>query len=135
MATILLIGPQDPLLEGLAQSIAGVGHMPQVAHELHDATELASSEAPLVIVIQREIAAANLTVARLPLEPGGALILYRRTGDSLAPLAPVLQRLALADLELPLERHRLLTLILRVDERARLRGHGGRSEPPEQRAT
>jgi hypothetical protein len=42
----------------------------------------------------------------------------------------------MAELTLPLERHRLLALIQRVEERARVTGRGARGTdtPPEQRA-
>jgi hypothetical protein len=70
-------------------------------------------------------------VMQLPLARGGALLLYRSNVDTQpVPLAPALQRAALADLTLPLERHRLVALIQRVDERARATGRSRQKAPP-----
>jgi hypothetical protein len=46
------------------------------------------------------------------------VLLYRTDESAPTILPPVLQRLVLADLALPLERHRLLTLIQRIADRA-----------------
>jgi CheY-like chemotaxis protein len=89
MASILLVGGDEALLEGLAQMLAHAGHVPHAAHSVPDAIEVAAS-------------------ARL-------------------------QRLVLADLDLPLERHRLLALVQRVDERARATGRRV-DERPDHRA-
>ncbi len=133
MASILLIGGDEALLEGLAQMLAHAGHLPHTAHSVHDAIEVAATTRPLVAIIARNLALANPEVARLPLESGGAFVTYH-SGDATRPaLAAGLQRLVLADLDLPLERKRLLALVQRVDERTR--GTGRRAdESPEHRA-
>ena len=135
MATILLIGTDPALLEGLTQSLAAAGHAPRIALALGEATELAHAEPPLVIVVERTLALAEAAVMQLPLARGGALMLFRSVADTtVTPLTPALQRAALADLALPLERHRLAALIQRVDERARAAGRGREEGPaPERR--
>ncbi len=133
MASILLIGGDEALLEGLAQMLAHAGHLPHTAHSVHDAIEVAATTRPLVAIIERNLALANPEVARLPLESGGAFVTYH-SGDATRPaLAAGLQRLVLADLDLPLERKGLLALVQRVDERTRATGRRA-DESPDHRA-
>ncbi|HET7585726.1 MAG TPA: hypothetical protein VFK13_12500 [Gemmatimonadaceae bacterium] len=135
MAHVLLIGREGALLEGLARSLAGAGHVPHVAADAHDAVPPSPRALPLVIVAERGVATEDtLALLRLPIATGGALLLYH-TGD--APDVPPpasLQRAVMAELTLPLERHRLLALVNRIEERARLTGRGDRRDTPEPRA-
>jgi hypothetical protein len=57
-------------------------------------------------------------------------LLYRAAAAPLAPLLPALQRSVLADLTLPLERHRLAALVQSLGERARVTGRTLRHSPP-----
>src|SRR6185312_1754973 len=66
MASILLVGGDEALLEGLAQMLAHAGHVPHAAHSVPDAIEVAASARPLVAIIERNLALANPEVARLP---------------------------------------------------------------------
>lgn len=122
MASILLVGGDEALLEGLAQMLAHAGHVPHTAHSLHDAIEVAASTRPLVAIVEHGLALANPEIARLPLESGGSFLVYHSGDSTRSALAASLQRLVLADLDLPLERHRLLALVQRVDARARAAG-------------
>ena len=70
----------------------------------------------------------------VPLTNGGARLLYRTGSATLLPLIPALQRAILADLTLPLERHRLAALVQSIGERARLTGRSTRHTPTEGRA-
>lgn len=133
MTTILLIGSDVALLEGLSQSLAAAGYLTRLSSTIVDAQELASAEPPLVAVVERVLATRDTAVLRLPLAQGGALLLYRPTVEDAGALSPALQRAVLADLTLPLERHRLVALIQRVEERARATGRG-QTPTPEQRA-
>jgi hypothetical protein len=88
--------------------------------------------------VERALAASDPAALRVPLAVGGATLLYQAGTDS-SPgdaLSLSVQRLVMAELTLPLERHRLLALIQRVEERARVTGRGvrGTDTPPEQRA-
>lgn len=123
MGQILLVGTDLPLLEGLAQSFPALGFAPLVAQSLREGRELAAQTAPLVAVVSRALAAESTAdMLRIPLAPGGALVLYRAVGSPLVTLSPTLQRTVLADLTLPLERNRLMALVQHVGERARATG-------------
>lgn len=134
MAVILLVGLDGPTLEGIAQTLGAVGHSPLLAQTVAEAAELAASGAPLVAVIDREVAITSADAFRLPLAPGGAIVLFRTSADEAAPLAASLQRAVLADLTLPLERKRLVALVQHVEERARAAGRDRIQTPPEHRA-
>ena len=138
MAIVFLIGSEDALLEGLAQTLAAAGHQPRVFHGVADAHARARGEVPLVAIVERSLAVSDPAALRLPLAVGGATLLYRSGAEAAAngALSLAVQRLVMAELTLPLERHRLLALIQRVEERARVTGRGTRTDtPPEQRAT
>lgn len=134
MTYVMLVGADAALLEGLAQSLAGLGHRPAVAHSLGDARELAAAHPPLVIVVERALAsAAGAELLAVPIAAGGARLLYRTTATPPVALLPALQRAVLADLTLPLERHRLAALVQSVGERAKATGKAPRLTPPESR--
>ncbi len=119
MTRILLVGSEQPMLEGLAQTFGALGLTPAVAHSLSEARELAVLGLPLVAVISRTFAAeATADTLGIPLAPGGALVLYRAANHDPVALPPALQRAVLADLSLPLERNRLVALVQRVGDRA-----------------
>lgn len=135
MTYVMLVGTDVALLEGLAQSLAGLGHRPAVTSSLSDARELAASLPPLVLVIDRTLASsAGAELLAVPIAAGGARILYRSASMQPAPLLPALQRAILADLTLPLERHRLAALVQSVGDRAKTTGKTPRTTPPETRA-
>jgi DNA-binding NtrC family response regulator len=135
MTHVLLVGGDVGLLEGLAQSLGAQGHDPAVATSLAEAREVAMSEPPLVLVVSRALASsAGADLLAIPLAAGGARLLYRAATVPLAPLLPALQRSVLADLTLPLERHRLSALVQSLSERARATGRSLRPSPPESRA-
>jgi DNA-binding NtrC family response regulator len=134
MATVLLVGTDAALLEGLAQSLAAAGHVSRFALSIAEAASVAAAELPMVAVVERSLAVADPSVMALPLALGGALLLYHTTHDSGGLPSSALHRAALADLTLPLERHRLVALIHRVEERALTVGRERRQPPHEPRA-
>jgi DNA-binding NtrC family response regulator len=135
MTYVTLVGDDVALLEGLAQSLAALGHVPTVATNLAEARELCSARPPLVLVADRGLASsAGAELLGIPLAAGGARVLYRTQTSELAPLLPALQRAVLADLTLPLERHRLAALVQSLGERARMTGRAARRTPTEGRA-
>src|SRR5215208_3595400 len=134
MTNVLLVGEDVALLEGLAQSLGAQGHDPVVATSLAEARDVALMQTPLVLVVSRALASsAGADLLGIPLAAGGARLLYRAATVPLAPLLPALQRSVLADLTLPLERHRLAALVQSLDERARATGRSLRPTPPENR--
>ena len=135
MTHVLLVGGDVALLEGLAQSLAAQGHSPVVASSLGEARDLAMTVPPLVLVVNRALASSSgAELLAIPLAAGGARLLYRAANVPLAPLLPALQRSVLADLTLPLERHRLAALVQSLGELARATGRSLRPTPPENRA-
>ena len=135
MATILLVGTDVSLLEGLAQTLAAVGHNARLASTLAEAMESSVVEPPLVAVIDRALIQPMGDPLRLPLARGGTIVVYRADGAAATPLPVALQRAALADLKLPLERHRLVTLLQYVEGRARTTGRDHLPTPPERHPT
>ena len=140
MATVFLIGADVALLEGLAQALATHGHrgriapgIAEAADELQRDPEHSAERDPLVVVLARELIADGSRAATL-LAAGGALVLYREAGAADTTIPAAVRRLVLADLALPLERHRLLTLIQTVDARSRATGRGP-ALPPDERRT
>ncbi|HEY9479649.1 MAG TPA: hypothetical protein VIP79_06150 [Gemmatimonadaceae bacterium] len=131
MATILLVGTDGALLEGLAQLLAGSGHAAPMVHTLAEGRELAALHPPLAVLVETGMALAEPDAIPAPMARGGAVLLYRTDDKPPTILPPTLQRLVLADLALPLERHRLLALIQRMAERAHTTGR--RDMPPEHR--
>ena len=132
---VLLAGGDAALLEGLAQTFAAQGYAPRVVGSLHEARDAASRDTPLLVVIEREMAAeASNEALAIPVLPGGALMLYHTRADERSAVSPALQRAVMAELTLPLERNRLLALAQHVSDRAIATGRSGRRTPPEQRA-
>ncbi len=118
MATILLIGTDGALLEGLVQLLSGSGHTAHMVHTLEEGRELAALRPPLAVLVETRIALAESDAIPTPMARGGAVLLYRTDDSRPTLLPPTLQRSVLADLSLPLERHRLLTLIQCMADRA-----------------
>jgi len=132
---VLLAGSDAALLEGLAQSFAAQGYAPRVVPSLSDAREVATTRPPLLVLVERTLAAAaTADVLAIPVAPGGALMTYQTTPEPGVPLPTALQRLVMAELTLPLERNRLLALAQHVHDRVIAAGRTQRRTPPEQRA-
>lgn len=130
MTYVMLVGTDAALLEGLAQSLAGLGHRPSVTATLVEARELAASHPPLVIVVERTLAGSGgVELLAVPIAAGGARMLYRTVSMPPTPLLPALQRAVLADLSLPLERNRLMALVRSVGERAKATGRAPNLTP------
>jgi hypothetical protein len=130
---LLIVGTDAPLLEGLAQLLAGPRDRIEVVNTLVEAEEVARQQRPLLIVIERACLAADdgARAFALPLAPGGAFVMYRSGADDSPPpaLAHGAARHVLADLMLPLERARLFALAQYVRARARVSGRGWSSAP------
>lgn len=146
MAPIVLIGTDAPLLEGIAQTLGAAGHRTRIARSAEEVVPRQGEESSLVVIAERALALrdddACAALLRIPLAPGGAMLLYRpgaattQAGESAEPPLPApLRRVTLAELTLPLERHRLVALVNSIEERALRTGRGNRMQtPPENRA-
>ena len=138
MALVFLIGADDPLLEGIAQTLAASGHQPRISHSIPEALDMSRSDPPLAAVVDRSLAVADPAALRMPVQPGGATLVFRSGAEPppKEPLPVSVQRIVMAELTLPLERHRLIALIQRMEERAQATGRGrrGHDTPPEHHA-
>ncbi len=124
---ILVVGRDGALLEGISQALAALGHPIKVAASLEEARDVSPSTGFDVAVVQRALLEG---AAPVPLRPGGVLVLFRAQGErsARATLSPSLARLLLAEVELPLERQRLVALIRAT--LARIRPTDRHDEPP-----
>jgi hypothetical protein len=131
MATIMLVGSDEALLEGLAQSLTALGHRALMPHDVSEAVETATAHPPLLAVVGQSALRSDPRALRIPVTPGGALVLYRTPGAA-ATLIAGTQRNVIAELVLPLEKHRLLALVHHLEERVRVTGREQhRNTPPE----
>jgi hypothetical protein len=107
---ILVVGRDAALLEGVSQALATLSHPIKAAASLEEARDVAPAHGFDVAVVQRALLEGTEPV---PIRPGGVLLLFHAPGErtTRATLSPSLARLLLADVELPLERHRLVALI------------------------
>lgn len=117
--TVLLLGADAALLEGLAQLLAMAGFRPIIAHDVGDAVDLARVELPIAAVIDHSIARADAGALRIPLAPHGAFVLFRSEDEASAAVPPSIARHVVAELTLPLERQRLLALVRTLSQRER----------------
>ena len=130
VASILLVGADAALLEGIAQALAA-GHQVLAAQSIVEASFIAAAAPPLLAVIDRTLLATASDVHALGLAPGGALVVF---GDPATPLPGPVRRAVLAELRLPLERSRLVALAAHVQARAQLTGRTATPPtPPESR--
>lgn len=123
MALILVIGSDPALLEGVSQALGGAGHQVTVAHDVVEAIETLHHLRPLVAIVNRDHLVDGLSSSAVPLAKGGALITYRASDDDPRNASFTSRRAPLAELQLPLERQRLLALVKVVEDRARTCGH------------
>ena len=129
MATILLIGSDEALLEGLAQSLTALGHRALMPHDVSEAVDIATAQPPLLAVLGQAALHSDPRALRIPVVPGGALVLYRTVGEMATMIAGT-HRNVLAELILPLERNRLLALVHHLEERVRVTGREHHRDTP-----
>ncbi|HJU74626.1 MAG TPA: hypothetical protein VJ717_12830 [Gemmatimonadaceae bacterium] len=132
---ILIVGRDGALIEGISQALATLGHPIKVVKSLEEAGDVAPAHGFDVAVVQRALLEGS---APVPLRPGGVLVLFRTylEGATRATLSPSLARLLLAEVELPLERQRLVALIratlsrMRTTDRHDMPPPGGERDAP-----
>lgn len=122
MAVILVVGPDAALLEGVSQTLVGAGHEVLVARDVPEALESLGSIRPLVAVVDRDELVKSGVAFRAALGPGAALIAFNNDDTDGERLPFALKRATLAELQLPLERQRLLALVRNVEARAHAAG-------------
>lgn len=124
MAKILLVGADIALLEGLSQTLSGLGHDVCLAASMNEAAEACGEGVPNVAVVANEALAAPGSGTSLPLSASGALVVYSTQPADRPTLPTRLQRATLGHVVLPLERQRLIALIQHFEIRARMTGRG-----------
>jgi hypothetical protein len=128
VAKVILVGADVALCEGLAQSLIGFGHDVLFAATVAEVAGALNEDPPAIAVVSSEALGNKGGPMTFPFTPGGALIVYQKSHADKPFLPPQLQRSTLANLVLPLERHRLLALVQSFDNRTRSRGHAPRDD-------
>lgn len=122
MASLLVVGTDSALIEGIAQTLTARGHELFYAPSLADALDTVGGARPLVVLVERSSIDEIRMTLRVPLAPRGAFLVFHAEGTPNAPLPHRVQRATLAELELPLETQRLLALVRYVENRAHTLG-------------
>jgi DNA-binding NtrC family response regulator len=124
LAKILLVGSDAALLEGLSQTLTGLGHEVCVAGSLEDAPLACREGLPNIAIVSNDALASPGAGALLPLSATGALVVYNTEPTDRPTLPTRLQRATLGHVVLPLERQRLIALIQHYEIRSRTTGRG-----------
>jgi len=98
VAKVILVGEDVALLEGLAQTLIGLGNEVSFAPTVSEAASTTAAAPTLAVVSSAALHDAGIA-ATLPLTPGGALIVYGQSHDDRPFLAPKLQVLDDSQLE------------------------------------
>ena len=118
MASILIVGPDAALLEGVAQTLVGAGHHVAVAKDIPEALENLRGKRPLIALVHCDELIVRSAMLHSVLVHGGALLAFHCDDDDDPRLPFSVKRTTLAELRLPLERQRLLALVKYIENRA-----------------
>lgn len=128
---VLMVGGDAALREGVLQLLRATGVSGMGCDDVSCASEMAAETPPLALVMDVKLSTVQEGAGRIPLLPGGAVILFREGVSAARPTQQVFGRSLVAELSLPLERARLLALLQRIVARARITGRDRRAaEPP-----
>ena len=127
---VLIVGGDAALREGVLQSLRATGVSGEGCEDLLSARERAVEEPPLALVVDAKLSTAQQGAGGIPLLPGVAVILFREDVSAARPTQQLFGRSLVAELSLPLERVRLMTLLQRIVARARVTGRGRTPDPP-----
>lgn len=135
MASILIVGTDAPLLEGVAQTLVGAAHHVAIAKDIPEALETLQGKRPLIALVHCEELIARAQMLHTALAHGGALLAFHCDDDDRYTLPFNVKRTTLATLRLPLERQRLLALVKYIENRAHAAGRDSADgdELPEER--
>ena len=122
MPSILLVGTDTALIEGVSQTLSAAGHQLFFANSLADARDAAGDIRPMVVLVERSAIDEIRSTLRIPLIETGAMLIFQAEGSTAPPLPRRVQRGTLAQLELPLEKRRLLALVRYVENRGQIVG-------------
>ena len=135
MTLVLIVGTNTPLIEGVAQILRARDHQLFFSPSLAESLDTVGELRPLVVLVERSAIDEIRMTLRVPLAPRGAFIVFHGEDTAPAALPHRVQRATLAELELPLERQRLLALIRYVENRAHILGADTLNDGAEMRAT
>ncbi len=122
MASILIVGSDAALLEGVAQTLVGAGHQVTAAKDIPEALETLQGKRPLIALVHGEELIARSQMLQAVVVHGGALLAFHCDEDDRIALPFNIKRTTLATLRLPLERQRLLALVRYIENRAHAAG-------------
>ncbi|MEO5903142.1 MAG: hypothetical protein ABIQ55_03935 [Gemmatimonadaceae bacterium] len=135
MALVLVVGSDLSSLEGISQTLGGAGHQVVIAQDVAEAHDMLRGIRPLVALVDRGALVEDAVAHPLPLMRGGALVTFRGPEENAEHFPFRLPRATLAELQLPLERQRLLALVKFVEDRARACGRAmPENDAPEDQA-
>jgi hypothetical protein len=118
MTPLLIVGTNATLIEGVAQILTSEGYQLLFSRSLAESLDTVGDIRPLVVLVERSAIDEIRMTLRVPLSEGGAFLVFHGEDELPAPLPSGVQRSTLAELELPLERQRLMTLLRYVETRA-----------------
>jgi CheY-like chemotaxis protein len=122
MTSLLIVGTDTSLIEGVSQILTGAGHRLFFSRSLAEALDAVGDLRPIVVLVERSAIDEIRMTLRIPLAERGAFLVFHGDETITEPLPHRVQRVTLAELELPLERHRLLALVRYVENRAHVVG-------------
>lgn len=122
MASILIVGSDSALLEGVAQTLVGAGHQVLAAKDIPEALETLHGKRPLIALVHCEELITRAPMLHAAVVHGGALLAFHCDDDDCSALPFSVKRTTLATLRLPLERQRLLALVRYIENRAHAAG-------------
>lgn len=122
MTSLLIVGTDTALIEGVAQTLTNRNHHLFFAQSLADALDAVGDARPLVVLVERSAIDEVRMTLRVALAPRGAFLVFRGKDSRPTPLPHRVQRATLAELQLPLETQRMLALIRYVENRAHTLG-------------
>lgn len=135
MTALLLVGTDQALIEGIAQILTAGNHQLYFSPSLAEALETVGDVRPLLVLVERSAIDEMRMTLRVPLAQGGAFVVFHGDDTAPTPLPHRVRRATLAELELPLERQRLLALIRYVENRAQTVGSDSIGDGEEIQAT
>lgn len=122
MTSVLIVGTDTALIEGISQNLTAKGHQVFFSGSLADALEAVGDVRPMVVLVERGSIDETRMTLRIPLAQRGAFVVFHAEDSVSQPLPHRVQRATLAELELPLETQRLIALIRYVESRAQALG-------------
>lgn len=122
MTSVLIVGTDTTLIEGISQNLSARGHQVFFSGSLADALEAVGDVRPMIVLVERSAIDEIRMTLRIPLAQRGAFVVFHGEDAPARPLPHRVQRATLAELELPLEMQRLSALIRYVENRAQALG-------------